>query len=160
MNRIIQNPDGSYHWECPIDQDFHRQSARKGLCGVLVLCAVVILVFLFASRESDVQGVLSVPLLVIGVILLIALPLLYLMYFAENPHEEYLLTEEYVKSGYSRSAIFSNFNKTTEAVITAKYIELTGDFRTNRIYIPAEDMDFVRDYIVKRLPENVRIRYN
>ena len=99
-------------------------------------------------------------MLIIAVILLIALPLFYLMYSAENPHEEYLLTEKFVKSGYSRSAIYSNFKKTKEAVITAEYIELTGDFRTNRIYIPAEDMDFVREYIVKRLPENVRIRYN
>ena len=160
MNRIIQNPDGSYQWECPIDQDFHRQSVRKGLCGVLVLCAVVILVFLFASRESDVQGVLSIPLLVIGVILLIALPLIYLMNSAEDPREQYVMTEDFVRSGYSRSAVYSNFNKTKETVISAKYIELIGDFRTNRIYIPAEDMDFVREYILQRLPENVRIRYN
>ena len=160
MNKITQATDGSYRWDCAIDQDFHRQSARKGLWGVLILCAVVVIVFLVASRGSDGQDNLWIPLLVIGVILLIALPLLYLMNTAEDPHEQYVLTEDYVKSGYSRSAIYSNFNKITEAVITAKYIELAENHRTNRIYVPAEDMDFVREFILKRLPENVKIRYN
>lgn len=160
MNRIIQNPDGSYHWECPIDRDFHRQSVRKGLWSVPIFCAVMIIVFLVASHGSNMRENLWIPLLVIAVILLIALPLFYLMYSAENPHEEYLLTEEYVKSGYSRSAIYSNFNKTTKAVITAKYIELTGAHTTNRIYVPAEDMVFVKNFILKRFPENVKIRYN
>ena len=160
MNRIIENPDGSYQWECPIDRDFHRKSVRKGLWSIPIFCVVIILVFLVASHGSNMRENLWIPLLVIGVILLIALPLFYLMYSAENPHEEYLLTEKFVKSGYSRSAIYSNFKKIKEAVITAKYIELAEDHKTNRIYVPAEDMDFVKEFILKRLPENVKIRYN
>jgi len=84
MNKIIQNPDGSYQWECPIDRDFHRQSVRKGLWSVPIFCAVMILVFLFASRGSDRQSNLWIPLLVIAVVLLIALPLFYLMLLSDG----------------------------------------------------------------------------
>ena len=41
--------------------------------------------------------------------------------------------------------------------VTSGYIELIGNFSTNRIYVPAEDMDFVRSYIMQRLPADAEI---
>ena len=131
---------------------------RSAIAAMIVhLCYNLFGIFVQAGLSGYCKSTGSIGLLVV---LLIALPLFYLMYSAENPHEEYLLTEEYIKSGYSRSAIYSYFKKTTEAVITAKYIELTGAHTINRIYVPAEDMVFVKNFILKRLPENVKIRYN
>ena len=78
-------------------------------------------------------------MLVIGVILVIGLPLLFLWNSAPDPHEQYLMTDEYVKSGYGKSSIFSEFKKTRELLITPKYIELTGPRSSNRIYVPEED---------------------
>ncbi|MBR6089597.1 MAG: hypothetical protein IKP86_06665, partial [Anaerolineaceae bacterium] len=110
------------------------------------------------SHGTSAQEDIWIPLLVIGVILLISLPLLFLWNSAADPHEQYILTEEYVKSGYGKSAIFSEFKKTKEVVVTGKYIEMTGKYGINRIYVPAEDMDFVRGHILDRLQPDALVR--
>ena len=161
MKMIIQEPDGSYRWNCSIDTEYHRRSVKSGgIWGVLITCAAMLILFIFCIKSSggSIKDDIWIPIIVIGTILLIALPLLYLMYSAKDPHEEYLMTEEFVKSGYGRAAVFSSFRKTKEVTMTEKYIELTGPHRTNRIYVPAEDMSFVREYILKRLPDDVVIR--
>ena len=158
-NRITQEPDGSFRWNCPIDTDYHRKSGREGLFGVLFLCAFVFFIFLAVSHGTDLREDIWIPLSVIGVILVIALPLLFLWNSAGAPHEQYVMTEDYVKSGYGKASIYSEFKKTKEAVVTAKYIEMDGNFRNNRIYVPSEDMEFVREYILKRLPDDAVIRH-
>lgn len=158
MSRIRQEPDGSYHWDCSIDKEYHRKAGRQGVWAVLIVCAVVFITFLIATRGSDLLGDLWEPLLVISVILAITLPLLFLWYAAPDPHEQYVMTEDYVKSGYGQGSIYSEFRRTGGVTITEKYIELTGKYRDNRIYVPSEDMEFIREFILKRLPVDVVIR--
>ncbi|MBQ6510155.1 MAG: hypothetical protein IJI07_11830 [Flexilinea sp.] len=158
MDRITQAADDSYSWDCSIDRDYHRKTGREGLLGILFLCAIVFFLFLQVSHGTDLNEDLWIPLVVIGVILLISLPLLFLWNSAGDPHERYIMTEDYVRSGYGKSAVYSEFKKTKEVVITGKYIEMIGNYRNNRIYVPPEDMDFVREFILERLPEEVRIR--
>ena len=156
MNRITQQADGSYRWDCSIDTDYHRESGKKGLWGILFLCAFV---FFISCIVSPGAFDLRIPLIVNGVILAVSLPLLFLWNSAEDPHEQYVMTEEYVKSGYGRASVFADFKKTNEAVISGKYIEMSGKYGTCRVYVPTEDMDFVREYILKRLPGDAVIRH-
>ena len=160
MNRITQEPNGSYKWDCSIDRDYHQRSGREGLWGVLILCAVVLFIFLGISHGENLKEDIWIPLLVIGVILLITLPLLFLWNSAGDPHEQYVMTEDYVKSGYEKSSIYSEFKNTKEVYVTAKYIEMIGKYKNNRIYVSPEDMEFVREFILKRLPEDAVIRRN
>lgn len=159
MDKLTKDPDGSFHWNCPIDTDYHKKSGKEGLWGVLILCAVVLFIFLGVSHGTDAKDDIWIPLLVIGVILLITLPLLFLWNSASDPHEQYVITDEYVKSGYGKSSIYSEFKKTNEVVVTAKYIEMIGKYRNNRIYVPAEDMDFVREFILNRIPADALVRH-
>lgn len=159
MKKNTQEPDGSYQWDCSIDTDYHQNSGRQTIWAVLILCFFVLVLFLIINHGSLAWGSLWIPLLVTGVILVIAIPLLFLWNSAADPHEQYVLTEDYVKSGYGKGAIYSEFRKTKEVVITAKYIEMTGKYKNNRIYIPPEDMDFVRDFILERLPDDVVVRH-
>ena len=159
MDRMSQGPDGSYHWDCSIDIEYHRKTGRKGLLGILVLCAFVFVLFLAISHGEDFRNDIWIPLLVIGVILVIALPLIFLWNSAGDPHERYEMTEEYVKSGYGKSSIYSQFRKIKEVLVTPRYIEMSGDCKTNRIYVPAEDMDFVREFILERIPDDALIRH-
>lgn len=158
MSRVTQESDGSYQWDCSIDRDYHQESGRQGIWAVLFLCAFILIVFLIMTHGTGAQGDFWIPLLVIGVILGVSLPLLFLWNSAPDPHEQYVLTEDNVKSGYGQEAIYSDFKKTKEVLITAKYIEMIGKYRNNRIYVPPEDMDFVRDFILERLPDDVVIR--
>ena len=159
MSKIMQTSDGSYHWDWPIDRDYHRKFGKEGLIGILVLCAAVFVIYLLIPAGPDGHKDLWIPLLVIGVILVIALPLLYFWNSAEDPHEQYEMTETYVKSGYSKAAVYSDFRKTSEVIVTGKYLEMIGDHRYNRIYVPSEDMDFVREFILERVPGDAVIRY-
>lgn len=159
MANIIRETNGSYHWDCSIETDYHRRSVKTGLWWILGICAAVFIFFLIAAHGTNAQDEWWIPLLVIGVVLVIALPLFLLWNSAEDPHEQYMMTEEYVKSGYGKSAVFSKFSETKLLVITSKYIELSGPHTVNRIYVPEEDMSFVRNFIVERMPENAEIRY-
>ena len=149
--------DNSYIWSCSIDKEFHRRSTRKGLWGCAFLVVFIASVYLFMPASHGMQKDIWVPLIPIAVILVIALPLLYFQYTASDPHEQYLMNDEYVKSGYGKSSIYSEFKKIKKMKVTSGYIELIGNFSTNRIYVPAEDMDFVRSYIMQRLPADAEI---
>lgn len=157
MSRITLGPDKSYHWDCPVDKDFHQKSGRQGLWAVVFICAFVFILFLIINHGPGTGNDLWIPLLVIAVILVISLPLLLLWNSADDPHEQYVLTEDGVKSGYGKSTIYTDFKNTREVAVTSRYIELSGKYRKNRIYVPTEDMAFVRDFILKRLPDDVMI---
>lgn len=158
MSRITQELNDKYSWSCAVDIDFHRKQGRKGLLGVVIVCVFVFTLFLILSLRFGAMNDMWVPLLVIGVILAVALPLLFLWNGAGDPQEQYVMTDKWVRSGYGKGSVFSDYAKTKEVVLTEKYIELVGKHKTNRIYVPAEDMAFVRDYILVRLPEDVVIR--
>ena len=158
MDRVKMDQNGGYHWSCPVDADYHRQSGRKAFWYILLLCAFVFIVFLIASRGTIAREDYWIPLLVAGVILAVALPLLCLWNSAGDPHEQYELTDDYVRSGYGKSSIYSKFEKTKEVIVTEKYIEMIGSYGSNRIYIPPEDMEVIREFILERLPEDVRVQ--
>ncbi len=159
MNRIIQDPDGSYRWDCPIETEYHRRSGQSSLWATPFLCAVVAIIVLITTHgTADTGNNICIAFLVIGVILVIALPLILLWNSAGDPHEQYYMNEIYVKSGYGKSSIYSEFKKTKEVTITEKYIEMSGKYRTNRIYVPPDDMEFVREFIQERLPNDTVIR--
>ena len=127
------------------------------MLGCVFLVVFIASVYLFMPASHGMQKDIWVPLIPIAVILVIALPLLFLQYTASDPHEQYLMNDEYVKSGYGKSSIYSEYKKIKKMIVTSGYIELIGNFSTNRIYVPAEDMDFVRSYIMQRLPADAEI---
>lgn len=160
MNSITKQPDGSYKWSCGIDKEFHKKSVRTGIWACVIIVAFVLIIYaVIPVMHGSQDANWWIPLLVIGVVLAIALPLFYLQSTAEDPHEQYEMTEKYVKSGYGKGSIYTDFKKVKALVITAKFIELTGENRTNRIYILENDMDFVRQFILDRIPEDADIRY-
>ena len=158
MERIEKNTDGSYSWHCQIDQDFHRRDTRKGLYGVFVIFAVILFIYVFAPSPHGNKKELWVILVPIGVVLLIALPLLYLQYNASDPHEQYMMNGEYVKTGYGKSSVFTCFSKVKYVEITPRYIELYDGLKRNRIYVPKEDRDWVQEFVFERIPKGVAIR--
>ena len=152
--------DGSYRWSCSIDKDFHRSKAKAGFWACLAVAGVSLLAGFFASGMSSAHNSIWMILLVPFVIMIIGLPLIFLYGSAEDPHESYVLTEKYVKSGYGREAVFATFEKTKTVAVRPQYIELSGQFRTVRVYVPAEDGEFVREYILARIPGNAVVKYH
>lgn len=160
MDRITQESDGSYRWSCSIDPAFHRDSVKSGL-RVCIWAAVFLLVIaVLICAANHAWDSLWIAVLPIGVFLGLTLVLTGLSASATDPHEQYVMTGKYIRSGYGKSAVFSDYTKTKILTITSEYIELQGKHgRSNRIYVPHEDMDFVRNYITERIPESTLIRH-
>lgn len=156
MDSVTQNRDGIFQWSCRIDKEFHRQSVWKGLLACMLLVVFVLLLFLLMPSTPGQEKTIWPALIPIVTVLVIALPLIFLQYNASDPHEQYIMTDEYIKSGYGKSAIYTNFKETDKFVRTTKFIELTDKHKTNRIYVPADDMEFVCKYIRERLPQQAR----
>ncbi len=159
MDRVTRNTNGTYSWSCRIDRDYHRKDVFKGLAGIMIIIAVILLIHAFAPSLPGQEKELWVVLIPIGVILLIALPLLFLQYNASDPHEQYAMNEEYIKSGYGKSSVYTNFHKVKSITITPKYMELYDGTRRNRIYVPEEDMDLVREFTLERVPQSAVIHH-
>ena len=50
-------------------------------------------------------------------------------------------------------------DKAKTAVFTPKYIELQNGIKKIRVFVPEEDYDFVKRYIMNRLTGECEIRY-
>lgn len=157
-DKLIQNTDGSYSWTCRIDKEYHRHNAIIGLGAVLVVVLVLVLVYAFLPTVPGQNKNLWIIIIPVAVILVIGIPLFYFQFMATEPCERYEMTDEYVKSGYARSAIFSVFKKIKYIEIKPGYFLLYDGRRKNRIYVPEESRDFVQEFILKRIPEGAEIR--
>ena len=157
--RIRRSPDGSYHWSCRIDRDFHRRSAVQGVWACVFIAAFILVICAFMPSRPGETSVFRTALIPVGVVLGIALPLLFLQYHAPNPREQYVLEESHVRSGYGKGSIYTEFRRVRTLIIAPDYMELTDDRRSNRIYVPAEDMAFVREFIMARLPDGINIKH-
>lgn len=157
MERVAQDEHGAFRWSCRIDREQNQKAALKGAAACAVIAAVVLLICLMMPAPEGTEKPLWLPLIPLGVILLIAVPLLFMQYTASDPHEQYLMDDSEVKSGYGKSAVLTEFRKTESVTVTSGYLELSDGRCTNRIYVPPEDMDLVREHILKRIPEHAVI---
>ena len=94
-----------------------------------------------------------------GVFMLIALFFFGLAFSASDPQETYVMSEIYIKSGYGKSSVYLHYTKLKTVIFSRNYIELRGKTSKMRVYIPAEDFYFVKDYIQRHLPGECDIRY-
>ena len=156
--RISKHPDGSCHWFCRIDTAFHKDQTKAGYWAVAAIIAFVILAGFFMAARNRAWNTLWIPLLVSGVVLLIALPLLHMSMNAEAPMEEYWMNGDYVKAGYGRSAVFTHFRKVQSLNACPDHLDLVEKGKTRRIYVPPEDIDLVTSYIIDHLPDSASVR--
>ena len=155
MDKIQQERDGSYRWSCRIDKDYHKAYALSGLRAFLIGFGILFLIMEAITLRAGNGG--WIPAAVVGSVLVISVPLFYLYANASQPAEEYWMTEELVKIGYGRGAVFLEFAETEMASFHPGYIELTDKHRKVRVYFPAEDGAWIREYVMQRLPEKTRV---
>ena len=156
--KVKRLPDGAYTWSCPVEAEYFRDTVRPGLYASIAAAAgLLIFGALLALPKNDmsvflaVAGVAAVFLLLTGIFF-------GLFFSAKNPHEEYLLTDTYVRTGRGRTSVFFQFSKARRAIFTAKYIELQGKRAKMRVYVPDEDYPLVKDFMTKHLPPTCLLR--
>ena len=156
---IRQQPDGVYTWSCSIEAEYHRDSIRPGFYACIGI-AVFLLLFgaFFTDPYDDWKSFLIVATCVV-VFLVITFLVFGLAFSATDPRESYQMTETYVKTGAGRSSAYFQFKKARTVIVSRKYMELQGKMKRMRVYIPEEDIPFVRRYIKSRLPVECEIRH-
>ena len=156
--RVTKQPDGSYRWICRIDTAFHKDQTKAGYWAVAAIIAFVILAGFFMAARNRAWNTLWIPLLVSGVVLLIALPLLHMSMNAEAPMEEYWMNDDYLKAGYGRNAVFTHFRIVQSLNVFPDHLELVEKGKTRRIYVPPEDIGLVTSYIIDHLLDSASVR--
>ena len=154
LTKITKNSHGFYTWSCSMDVGYYRKGMWMGIKACLGIAAFI-LVFgvIMAVQYKDwtnfliMAGSDAVFLLITFVVFKLALS-------AEDPHESYEMSDIYVKSGY-----YFDFDKAKVAIFTPKYIELQNGIKKIRVFVPEEDYDFVKRYIMNHLTGDCEIRY-
>ena len=157
-DRVTHQDDGAWYWECVIDKEYERKSYKDTVffCGIL---AGGMLIFSTILSLIYHQSPLLMILVSVGFFLIAAFICWGLDRLPGEMKQNYRLTEEYIRSGTGKGGAIFEFSRTKEAIFNAKYIELRGRFGGPRIYVPEEDMPFVKDFILCRLPGDAVIRY-
>ena len=159
-NRVTFDAGGVYRWKCETEKEYERRSYRYTMiaCEIIaafILCIGVVFSFIF----QDVQELL----IVVGcdaVFMLIAILVCKgLDALPGTMWETYMLTDEYVKTGSGRASSYTSFKKLKRVRITEKYIALKERLAEQRVYVPKEDMPFIRDYILSRVGGDAEILY-
>lgn len=156
-DRVEKQEDGSYCWRCNVGKDYERRIYRV----TMIICGII------AAFVLLYGGILSYmfhqsPLIVFvcaAVFLLIAFLICFgLDRLPGKVGEIYRLTEEYIVTGSGKTRAVFEFSRTKVMIVTEEYIELKGRFGGPRIYVPQEDMPFVKGHIACRIPGNAEIR--
>ena len=157
--RVRKNSNGFYTWTCSIGVEYYQKGMWAGIYACLGIAAFLLVFGAFLAVQykdwSDfliVAGCDAVFLLITFVVFRLALS-------AKDPQESYEMSDIYIKSGYGKSSVYFDFDKAQVAVFTPRYIELQRGIKKMRAYVPEEDYDFVKGYVMSRLKGECEIRY-
>ena len=158
--KIEMKSNGAYVWSCSIDVNYYRKNMRTGFHACLIIAALLLLLGgVFSYRVHDLEVFWIVAGCTAVFLAITCLVFWLYTHFAKDPQERYEMTEEYVKTGVGKYAVYFSFKKAKIAVFTKKYIELRGRTAKMRVYSPEKDFDFVRSFIMNRLTGDCDIRY-
>ena len=158
--RVTLQENGTYLWSSVVDRDFEREANKMALRICVVMEVLVLLLgaglsihYRSLSSFGIVAGCIAASMLITAGVIhgLNSMP--------GEVRNTYLLTDTFIRSGSGRHAFYYDFKRTRTVIITPWYIEMKSKFNGFRVYVPEEDMPFVRDYIMMRMPVGIEIRY-
>ena len=151
-DRVQIQEDGFYRWNCRIDKSSEHRiyMITMKVCGIIAALILVRgLVFAWMVRDLEVLGIIAGC---VAIFLLISVGVCVLIdRLSQDPHEIYEMTDSYVKIGTGKYAQYFWYKDIRQTTYDMNYMELKGLVRTRRVYIPAEDMEFVKSYVTTHI---------
>lgn len=157
MDAFTQDARGAYHWAGRIDRAYEGKSFKItfGVCGGI--CLFIILMSLLLGSEMlwvvllSCAGVMAVAALTCGLFSL----------NAGKRLQHYTMTEEGVflhQRRYEAPFLFKSIKK---AVVCSdrSMIELYQSVGSGAVFAPPQQFDFVRRFILERLPDTAKVVY-
>lgn len=159
-DRLTRQEDGAWCWSCSQDKDYYMRSIRPGIIACVIIAVFILAFGAFLAVPDRAWDLMAIIAGSDAVFVLICFVVFWAVTHGVNdPREIYELQEDYVKQGSGKSSVYFAFSKAKQAVFTQKYIDLKGAIASFRLYVPQEDMSFVKNYIMSRLPDDADIRY-
>ena len=155
---IERDENGTYHWTAAIDGEYDRKIIRivfgaiGGLCVLFTVYALVKYPDMFLTTLLSCLGVLAV-------VSAVALPLMRL---SRGRQQKYEMNEEYVRFvGYGRSDSYFRYKGIRRVRVSRprNLIHIRGIAVSAPFFVPPEGFEFVRNYIVSRLPDSAKVSY-
>ena len=155
---IERDENGTYHWTAAIDGEYDRKIIRivfgaiGGLCVLFTVYALVKYPDMFLTTLLSCLGVLAV-------VSAVALPLMRL---SRGRQQKYEMNEEYVRFvGYGRSDSYFRYKGIRGVRVNRarNLIHIRGIAVSAPFFVPPEGFEFVRNYILSRLPDSAKVSY-
>ena len=155
---IERDENGTYHWTAAIDGEYDRKIIRivfgaiGGLCVLFTVYALVRYPDMFLTTLLSCLGVLAV-------VSAVALPLMRL---SRGRQQKYEMNEEYVRfvgSGRSDSYFHYKGIRRVRVNRARNLIHIRGIAVSAPFFVPPEGFEFVRNYILSRLPDSAKVSY-
>jgi len=155
---IERDENGTYHWTAAIDGEYDRKIIRivfgaiGGLCVLFTVYALVKYPDMFLTTLLSCLGVLAV-------VSAVALPLMRL---SRGRQQKYEMNEEYVRFvGYGRSDSYFRYKGIRRVRVNRarNLIHIRGTAVSAPFFVPPEGFEFVRNYILSRLPDSAKVSY-
>ena len=155
---IERDENGTYHWIAAIDGEYDRKIIRivfgaiGGLCVLFTVYALVKYPDMFLTTLLSCLGVLAV-------VSAVALPLMRL---SRGRQQKYEMNEEYVRFvGSGRSDSYFRYKGIRRVRVNRarNLIHIRGIAVSAPFFVPPEGFEFVRNYIVSRLPDSAKVSY-
>ena len=155
---IERDENGTYHWTAAIDGEYDRKIIRivfgaiGGLCVLFTVYALVKYPDMFLTTLLSCLGVLAV-------VSAVALPLMRL---SRGRQQKYEMNEEYVRFvGYGRSDSYFRYKGIRRVRVNRErnLIHIRGIAVSAPFFVPPEGFEFVRNYILSRLPDSAKVSY-
>ena len=155
---IERDENGTYHWVAAIDGEYDRKIIRivfgaiGGLCVLFTVYALVKYPDMFLTTLLSCLGVLAV-------VSAVALPLMRL---SRGRQQKYEMNEEYVRFvGYGRSDSYFRYKGIRRVRVNRarNLIHIRGIAVSAPFFVPPEGFEFVRNYILSRLPDSAKVSY-
>ena len=155
---IERDENGTYHWTAAIDGEYDRKIIRivfgaiGGLCVLFTVYALVKYPDMFLTTLLSCLGVLAV-------VSAVALPLMRL---SRGRQQKYEMNEEYVRFvGTGRSDSYFRYKGIRRVRVNRarNLIHIRGIAVSAPFFVPPEGFEFVRNYIVSRLPDGAKVSY-
>ena len=155
---IERDENGTYHWTAAIDGEYDRKIIRivfgaiGGLCVLFTVYALVKYPDMFLTTLLSCLGVLAV-------VSAVALPLMRL---SRGRQQKYEMNEEYVRFvGTGRSDSYFRYKGIRRVRVNRarNLIHIRGTALSAPFFVPPEGFEFVRNYILSRLPDSAKVSY-
>lgn len=157
-DRVVRGEDGVYRWAYRMNPRRNKHPLSivgKVFFSMAAISAAGLLVV--GSPNPGKMSDWAMPLMVIGLFLGVFLLVTGLLYLQGDDLLPYAMDEESITTFRAKGAGPHSFRRMRRVRLLPRYDAIRLGFGMT-IYVPAEDYDMVKDFILEHLPEGADVR--